>query len=234
MNHCEKCQHKLCAKKVPIFSFLSDDEIREIVSKTVNRHYKKGEVICFEDEISNSLYIINDGRVKLTKLTKDGKEQIVHILTTGDFFGELALFTENTRNNFSVIAITDVRLCILGKVSMDNIIMKNPKISLKILNGVAKKLCEVENLAQTLATNDIEIRLANMIIDFQSKFGVKTPNGIMIHCPITREEMANYAGVSRETISRKLRKFTDLGIIELKGTKTILIKDELMLKQFIQ
>ncbi len=117
---------------------------------------------------------------------------------------------------------------------MDEILLKNPDISLKILKEVTKRLAETETLAQNLATNDADIRIANMILDFGEKYGVNKEQYIEIKLPINREEMANYVGVTRETISRKLSKFEDLDIIKLVGNKVIIIKNEDALKEFIE
>lgn len=230
---CGRCIHKLCARKVPIFSALSEEELRKIVDMTGHKNYKKGEVLCHEGEVSDTLFIINEGQVKLSKMTKDGKEQIVHILSSGDFFGELNLFSENETYNFDAYAISDVKICTLTKSDMNEIIMSNPKISLKILKEVTRRLAETENLAQNLATNDAEVRIAYMLMEFSEKYGVKSQEGVKIKLPVNREEMANYCGVTRETISRKLKRFEEVKIIELVGNKMLIIKDEEALREYI-
>lgn len=231
---CRNCHHNICARKVPIFSSLSEKELIKIVNMTGHEAFKKGETICNEGDKSETLVIINEGKVKLCKLTKEGKEQIIHILSSGDFFGELNLFNDNESYNFSAYAISDVKICTLTKQKMDDILLKNPDISLKILKEVTKRLAETETLAQNLATNDADIRIANMILDFGEKYGVNKEEYIEIKLPINREEMANYVGVTRETISRKLSKFEDLEIIKLVGNKVIIIKDKDVLKEYIE
>ena len=231
---CERCSNNLCAKKVPIFSFLSDEELKKIISMTGHLQFKKGEALCYEGEKSDTLFIINEGKVKLSKITKEGKEQIVHILASGDFFGELNLFNDEEKYNFSAYAISNVKICTLSKENMDDILMRNPKISLKILKEVTKKLAETENLAQNLATNDADVRIAYMILEFGERYGIKQREEIEIRLPINREEMANYTGLTRETISRKLSKFEELDIIELKGNKIIIIKNEATLRGYVE
>lgn len=231
---CGRCQHNICTKKVPIFSSLSDEELIKIVNMTGHEAFKKGEIICNEGHKSETLIIINEGKVKLSKLTKDGKEQIIHILSNGDFFGELNLFNDNESYNFSAYAISDVKICTLTKKKMDEILIENPNISLKILKEVTKRLAETETLAQNLATNDADIRIAHMILEFGEKYGINKKQSIEIKLPINREEMANYAGVTRETISRKLSKFEELNIIELVGNKMIIVKDEDALKELAE
>ncbi|WP_097027997.1 Crp/Fnr family transcriptional regulator [Clostridium peptidivorans] len=231
---CGRCHHTLCAKKVPIFSSLEDEDLRKIVQSTGHMEFKKGETLFNEGEKSSTLFIINEGQVKLTKMTKEGKEQIIHILTSGDFFGELSLFSDSDTYNFSAYAISNLKICTLTKKDMDEILMKNPEISLKILREVTRKLSETENLAQNLATNDAEVRIAHMILEFAEKYGTETSDGIKIKLPINREEMANYAGVTRETISRKLSKFEELNIISIVGNKVIIIKDENSLREYVE
>lgn len=231
--NCKNCKNELCVKKVSIFSFLSKEELLEIKSLTGHKEFKNGEVLCREGEKWETLFIINEGKVKLSKLTKDGKEQIIHILSSGDFFGELSLFSEGETYNFSAFAMNKVKICTLTKVNMEQIMMKNPNISLKILGEMSKRLAQTENLAQILATNDAEIRIVNMLIEFQEHYGVERPEGIEIKMPINREEMANYTGLTRETISRKLSKLEESGIIELIGNKVILIKDENALREYV-
>ncbi len=232
--NCENCSHTLCAKKVPIFSFLSDDELIKIIDMTGHKLYKKGAMLCSQGEKSDTLFILNEGKVKISKLTKEGKEQIVHIFTTGDFFGELSLFSSDETYGFDAYAISDVKICTLNKQDMNKIIMSNPEISLKLLQVITKRLTQTENLAQNLATNDAEIRIAFMILEFCEKYGITTDEGLKINLPINREEMANYVGVTRETISRKLSIFEELGIISLKGNKILIIKQLDMLKSYVE
>jgi len=232
--NCTNCNTTLCAKKVPIFSFLSDEELKNIVDMTGHKSYKKGELICSEGTKSETLFIINEGGVKILKLTKDGKEQILHIFTSGDFFGELSLFSNNDIYNFDVFAISDLKVCTLTKQNMDEILMNNPKISLKLLQVITKRLSDTENLAQNLATNDAEIRIAYMLLEFVEKYGVTTSQGLQVKLPISREEMASYVGVTRETISRKLSIFEELGIITSKGNKLLIINKLGMLKSYVE
>ena len=117
---------------------------------------------------------------------------------------------------------------------MDEILISNPAIALKLLEVITKRLTQTENLAQNLATKDAEIRIAYILLEFAEKYGVPIALGLQINLPINREEMANYAGVTRETISRKLTIFEELGIIVLKGTKVIIIKQLNMLRSYVE
>ena len=231
----EHCEIKgPCTKKVPIFWSLSDEEILKIANMTKHMEYKKGKMLLHEGEQSDTLFIINSGKVKVSKYTVDGKEQILYILTSGDFFGELHLFNQDEVNNFSVSAIEDTKICLLTKDDMDFIMEENSEIALKLLKAVTKRLAHTENLAQNLATKDPEVRIAHMLLEFSQKFGIKKNEGILIELPITREEVASYVGVTRETISRKFSKFENLGLITLSGNKQLFIKNQVALREYIE
>ncbi|EHK2387952.1 Crp/Fnr family transcriptional regulator [Clostridium perfringens] len=222
---CGSCKEP-CAKNISIFSTLSTEELLKIVNMTEHKSFKENDVLCREGEKSDKLFLIREGRVKICKITKEGKEQIVYVLSKGDFFGENNLFTSNNISNFSAYAITDAKLCILKKENLEKILIKNPEISLKIIQEMADRINSAENLAQTLATRDVEARLATVLIEFMDKYGEKNKEGIYISLPLNREQIANYCGITRETVSRRLSKFDKLGIIKLQGNKGLIIKDK--------
>ncbi|WP_026477215.1 Crp/Fnr family transcriptional regulator [Alkaliphilus transvaalensis] len=229
---CDRCKNKLCASKVSIFGNLNQEELVDIIKKTGHREYHKGENIFLEDTEAKTLYLVNEGRIKIYKYTRDGKEQILHILSEGDFFGELNLFREG-KYRFNAEALTPTKLCTLTKDKMRELILDKPEIGLKILEVVGERLARVETLAQNLASNDVETRIAHLILDLKEQYGKVVADGIEIKLPLTREEMSNYTGVARETMSRKLKKFEEEGIIKLSGIKKIIIIDEDKLEDYL-
>lgn len=223
-----------CPSKVPIFQSLSEEEILKISRMTRHIRYHKGQMLLNEGEESDKMFIVNSGQVKVSKFTMEGKEQILYLLTCGEFFGELHIFNPDETHNFSVYAIEDTEICVLTKGSMDRIMQDNPEIAIKLLTAVTKRMAHIENLAQNLATKDPDVRIANMILEFSRKFGKELPGGILIKLPITREGMASYVGVTRETISRKFSNFEKKGLISLSGNKMLLVKDHEALKDYTQ
>lgn len=221
---CEHCTGKYCASKAPIFRELDSEQLSEVMSRILRRRYKKGQIIFFEGDVSDKFYIINSGKVKIFKYTKEGKEQILHILSEGDFIGFLSLLKKG-KFDFNAEALEDVHVCLLTKDDFDKIVKEAPDISLRILESLHDRLVSLENLVQTLSTKDIETRIAGLLKNFAKDFGVKQKEGVVIDLPLSREEMANYIGVTRETMSRKLTSMEDEGIIELIGNKKLLIRD---------
>lgn len=216
---CSKCS-QFCTGKVPIFQSLSGKDLDLISTLIRKRKFKKGQVLIHEGDKSEALYFIHYGNIKLSKITIEGKEQILNLMSHGDFFGELNVL-QNVPSNFSAYALEDTEVCMILRKDFEMVIQMYPNISVKLLHAMTERLAHAENLLQTLATKDAEIRLVNLILDLSEKFGRKTESGLEIQLPMTREEMANYIGVTRETISRKLNKFEDNGYIRANGNKSL-------------
>lgn len=231
-NCCGNCKRGLCTKEISIFSSLDSSELTEIIEKMNHKKLNKNDVIFLEGEKAKTLYFLNVGKIKIYKYTKDGKEQILHILSEGDFFGELNLLKES-KYRFNAKAIEESKICTLSKENFKEILLYKPEIAIKILEIMGERLSALENLAQNLATNDIDARIAFLLKNLCDKYGEISNNDIIINLPLTREDMANYVGVTRETISRKLKKFEEEGIIKIVGTKKIIIIDNEKLEEYI-
>lgn len=232
-NNCLKCTGKYCVSKVYIFSTLRQEAFKKISEIIVTRSYKKGQVIFFEGDIEDKLYIVNQGKIKIYKYNREGREQILYILSEGEFVGDMSLLKKGNFQ-YNAEALEDTVICTIAKDDFDAIVTKNPEITLKILEVLHDRLINLENLIQNLSTKDIEIRIASMLVNFAENFGVRLETGISIDLPLNREEMANYIGVTRETISRKLAALQDENIIELVGNKKIIIKDMLYFKNMLE
>lgn len=229
-NCCSSCNNRYCAKKVSLFASLSSKDLNMVTNLITRKAFNKGDVIFSEGEDFDKLFIINQGSIKVYKYNKDGKEQILYILKEGDFLGDLNLLKKDTFK-FNSMALEHTSMCIIHKDDFDNLIKTNPDISIKVLEYAHDRIASLENLVQTLTTKDVEARLATLLLNLSRTFGVKTNNGIEITLPLTREEMANFIGITRETISRKLSYFQSENLIEIPENKSILIKDITTLKE---
>jgi CRP/FNR family transcriptional regulator, anaerobic regulatory protein len=201
---------------------LANEQLAMITNLITRRKYKKGQVIFFEGDLSDKFYIINKGKIKTFKHTREGKEQILYILAEGDFIGDLSLLKKSTFQ-YNAEALEDVNVCTLAKDDFDKIMHENPEICLRILESVHDRLVNLENLVQTLSTKDVEARIAGLLINLSDSFGVKKDGKYYLDMALTREEMANFIGVTRETMSRKLSTLQEEGILELVGNKRIII-----------
>lgn len=214
----------MCIHNIPLLSSLNEDEIAKISEGVSSKVFKKGDVIFSQGQKANRLYIVCSGKAKIYKDTVDGKEQILYILSEGDFIGAFNLLKED-EFDFNAVALETTQISFLEKSAFDKVILSNPTITLKIFEKAYERINKAENLVARLSTGNPDSKVLHMLIDLAVDFGTPTPKGIMLTLNMNREEMASYAGIARETMSRKLKFFQEAGLIELYGAKKILIYD---------
>ncbi len=223
--HCGYCHNDLCVKQVPIFSSLSNEEVCKISASITHREYRKGELLMHDGERSENIVIIHEGSAKAFKYTTDGREQILYVFTEGDFFGEQNLLTDRTAT-YSVEALHTVKTCMLSKSQFQNLLYEYPDIAVKIIAELGERMARLENAMQGMGVRNVDNRIGGILLEFAAKYGVEEKEGTLIQLPLSREGIANYLGVARETVSRKLGQLESDGIIRSVNNKSILILDK--------
>lgn len=170
--------------------------------------------------------------MKIFKYLSDGREQILYIYGAGDFVGGFNLLKED-EYKYNGEALEDTVVSTLSKKKFDEIIIKNPTITLKVLEQAYERIRWAEDLVDRLSTTSTDAKVASLLLRLEDDFGTRKGNEIILNLTINREEMGSYAGISRETMTRKLRTFKELGIIDFEGNKVIIIKDEDRLKEML-
>jgi len=231
-NNCKECKGRACIYEVDLLNELDEDEIGKISGGMVITDYKKGESIFNIGDTANKLYIVCSGKMKLFKYMSDGKEQILYIYSTGDFIGAFNLLKAD-KFAFSAEALEDTAILTLSKQAFDDIALKNPTITLKILEKAYDRIKGVESLVDRLSSTSADAKVAGLLLNLIDDFGTATDEGIMLELSINREEMGSYAGISRETMTRKLNLFKELDYIEFYGNKRILLKNESSLRDLL-
>ncbi len=228
-RNCKACEHGFCISQVSLFSSLNDEEMALISSEAVTYSYKRGDVIFAQGDKANHLYIVCSGKMKIKKYTVDGKEQILYILSSGDFIGAFNLLKAD-KFDFTAEALEDTEISTVSKSAFNEVLLKNPDITLKVLEKAYERIQKVESLVERLGTNSVDAKVAGLLLNLETNFGHKTKDGTLLTLSINREEMGSYAGIARETMTRKLKLFQELGVIKLIGTKQILIMNRDALK----
>lgn len=218
------CSNPKCTAKTPIFSALGKEELQKVYALIVRQGYKKGDIIIQHGSISGKFMIVKKGKIKIVSLTPEGREQILYILNTGDFFGEHNLLRDRAAAYY-VQAMDDTIICSIGKTDFEKLMLLHPNIAVKVMEGLCDRLKHMESLVKTISPKDVNLRITMLLLDLSYRYGSKQPDGILIEVPMSREEMANYIGVARETLIRKLSSLKENGVIELLGHKKIRIMD---------
>lgn len=227
-----KASDKLCMSQVPIFNHLSDEELLEVANLANHTTFKKGEIIFLAEEHVEQLFIINNGKVKISRISHSGREQILRILGPGEFLGELALFG-NSPLSTNAEALDPTEICVIHGRDLKNLVLQFPNIAVKILEEFSKRLEKTESLIEQLGLHDIEQRIAGFLLEL-SKDAKNKDGPIDITLSISKKDLASLIGTTQETLSRKLAVFQEKGWIKLIGQRRIIILDEDRLNTIIQ
>jgi len=205
-----------------ILCALSNDSKDFLSERKGDNFYKKGQAIFYEGNHANGLFCIYDGKVKLSKLGDDGKEQIVRFAKTSDILGYRSLLSDEPYHA-TATAMEDCHVCLLSKDKFMQLMEKDPKLSLSVVQLLSKDLRGAEQLLIDIAQKSVKERIAEALLLLKNTFGY-LEDGKTIGASMTRSEIADIAGTTTETTIRTLAQLSKDGLIELKGKK-IIIKD---------
>jgi CRP/FNR family transcriptional regulator, cyclic AMP receptor protein len=210
-------------KGIPFFASLTTDEAEAVESLVVIKLFSRDEVVLFEEDTSNYMYIIVSGKVRVVQVSSDGKERILAIHKRGDYFGELALIDGKTAPA-TVIAMEESEIGLLSKKDFDELVQKNDKIIINLLNSLCTSLRESWMMLKIMSFADAEERVRAVLKNMCRLYGVKDQRGVLVSLKLTHKDIANYASVSRETVTRLMSRFSKGGEIEILDKRYILIK----------
>ncbi|MDW7672575.1 MAG: Crp/Fnr family transcriptional regulator [Bacillota bacterium] len=206
-----------CIERVPIFSSLTQEETGEVMGVSTHKTFQKGEMLYMAGDGLNSLFVVHSGRVKISRWSADGKEQMIRMLGPGDFIGELSLFNQTTMQDNGKVMEQSI-VCMVTRKSLTDLMMKYPSIARKILEELSRRLEQAERLIEEINTLTAEQRLAQALLRMADTNRVVT-------LTMTKGDFASKMGMSQETLSRKLALFQDKGLIRLEGQRRIHIMD---------
>ncbi|MDO5028930.1 MAG: pyruvate formate-lyase-activating protein [Bacillota bacterium] len=211
-------------KNFSLIAGLDSEVKREILGNIKLFQIKTDQFVFKSGDRANYMYIVVKGRVKIYQYTLDGKEQIFYIYREGDYIGGLNLM-DYTSYLYTGRAIQDSEVVAIPR----DIFMKHIYTSPVALQQMLKKSFErirwAEELIERLAVTNATMKTAGLLTRLSREIGVKTKEGIKLELALNREELGSYTGLTRESITRKLGEFKDLGYIDLIGNRVVLIKD---------
>jgi CRP/FNR family transcriptional regulator, cyclic AMP receptor protein len=210
-------------KETPLFEALSEEDASALRAGIINVHLDRGERLFSEGDAGDKLYIILEGKIKLTKAAPDGRENLVSVHGPGEMFGELSLFDPIPRTS-SATAVTSARLAGLAHDDLHAFLSTRPEVAMHLLQALAQRLRRINDVKADLVFTDVPGRVAKALLDLADRFGVMTPEGVQVNHDLTQEELAQLVGASRETVNKALADFTARGWIQL-AAKSVLVTD---------
>ncbi|HKJ67797.1 MAG TPA: Crp/Fnr family transcriptional regulator [bacterium] len=201
---------------VPIFGDLDQETLDKISEIMQKRSYPKNKMVLMEEDEGDTLFIIESGSVKITRISEDGREVILSILGEGEFFGEMAIFDGEARSA-NVVTLEDSQVFILKRADFLDLLERYPKISVCLLQELAGRIRKSDELIESLSLGDAENRIALMLLRLAEERGIYKKGSVVIDNLPYQQDIANMAGTSRETVSRTLKVLEDKGDITKKG-----------------
>ena len=217
MIKCEQC----IIRQFNSLKSLSKDELLRISNCKTSKTIKKGEVIFDEGEVLNGVYCVKDGICKLSKLSANGKDQIVKMVIKGELLGQRSIVSDE-RTNLKAVALNDMEVCFIPKSEIIADLQRNTKFSFDVLKDMAHDLKEADDIIVNMAQKSVRQRLAETLISIDKSFGTNSDGTLSVI--LSREDFASIVGTATESAIRVLSQFKKEGLISTTG-KQIKIKN---------
>lgn len=217
-------------RRAPLFDALDDDSAAALQTGVTIVDLARAERLFDEGASGNQLYVILDGKIKLTRAAADGRENLLSVLGPGEMFGELSLFDPRPRTA-SATAVTDSRLAALAHDDLRSWLTGRPDVALHLLQALAQRLRRANDVMADLVFTDVPGRVAKALLDLAERFGTAQEDGLQVNHDLTQEELAQLVGASRETVNKALADFAARGWLQLAAKSVLLMEPERLRKR---
>ena len=205
--------HQDCVQRVPVFRTLKAEELSQVAALVQRRDYAARQTIFHQGDAICGMYIVRFGRVKLTRTSLSGEETILTVLNVGDFYGaDAVLNAYQTEEGAS--AMEESGICFLPREGLLQLLRKSPDIGIKIIDYLSRMRAYDRRRNAILSFKDAGTRVAELLL-WQTEQAPDTP------LTLSQEEMAGMAGLTHETVNRKLALFKRRGYIDMDGYRRL-------------
>jgi len=209
-------------KNIPLFAELSEEDFERIERIIIKKNFSRDQIVLFEEDTSSYMYIVYSGKVRVVKQSKEGREQIITIHKKCDFFGEMALLDGRTAPA-TVIAHEDAVIGLISRNDFEQHLLNHEEIRKKFIDLLCAQLRDSWAMIKILSFDNAEQRIMGVLERMHELYGVVDDRGGIINVKLTHQQIANYASVTRETVTRVLNRLEKDGVIEILDGKTVLL-----------
>ena len=207
-------------EKIELFASLTEEELHLISTKFIIKQIKKNEIILYEEDTNNFMYMILSGKLKVVQTTSDGKEIILAIHQSGQTFGEISLIDGKT-SPATVMAAEDSLIVLVPKKDFHEILANHSKVLYNLLNILCARLRDAWDKLRILTYKVPDERIRSLFLMLSLQSGEKTSDGTLLNITLTHQDIADMTGLTRETVTRILNKWQNLGKITIMKNKFI-------------
>ncbi|MED7820731.1 Crp/Fnr family transcriptional regulator [Streptomyces chiangmaiensis] len=221
-----------CISEVDIFRDLSEQEMGAIAAAAPMKTYTAGEILHSPQQPSEVLFILKKGRVRIFRVSADGRALTCAIISPGTIFGEMALLGQRMYDNFAE-ALDDVTVCVMSRADVQRFLLSDARIAARITEILGRRLADLEQRLSDTVFKSVPQRIATTLTTLASRSQTPTGRlGLTTRHPqiaLTHEQLAALAGTSRETTTKVLHEFADRGLLRLaRGRITVLNQTRLL------
>lgn len=222
----EKSLHFQLLRNLSFFRELSDNEVEAIAQIITLKKTRRGEILFFEGDTGEAIYILCEGLIKLYKVNEEGKEQILHYVHEGAIFAEVVLF-DGGPYPATAEAVEESLVGVLFNRDMERLVLSHGQLALKMLKIMSRRLRAAQLAIRDLGLQGADQRLARLLLRLAERHGEDTSRGVKLSTWITRQEIASIIGTTRETVARMLSRFQKNGDL-------VIDKGEIYLKKSLE
>jgi CRP/FNR family transcriptional regulator len=208
--------------RAPLFEALDEQGAKALRSNVTEIRLARGQTLFNENEVGDRLYVVLDGKIKLTRTAPDGRENLLSVLGPSEMFGELSLFDPRPRTA-SAIAVTECRLAGMGHDDLRPFLTGHPEVAIYLLRALAMRLRKTNDVMADLVFTDVPGRVAKALLDLAERFGQPSDNGLHVHHDLTQEELAQLVGASRETVNKALADFAARSWLRIEARAVVIL-----------
>lgn len=209
---------------------LKDSELATLSSRKSRITYKKGQILFYEGTKPMGLFCIHEGKVKVSQINSNGKEQILYLTKKDDFLGYRSLLSEEFYGATATV-LEEATICFIPKNDFLSVVSSNPIFLQKLMKEVCKKLGLMEKKLTQFSRNSVRERLAGTILMLKETYGMEGEKSELIDVLLTREDLANIVGTATETVIRLLSEFKADGLITLEGKRIKVLDTEQLARE---
>jgi CRP-like cAMP-binding protein len=202
-----------------------EDPLAHLPCSTI-LEYKKGQIIYNQDQPSNSIHLVIDGKVKVCRLADDGRQVVVDIYQPDEFFGESAFLGLAQRTEIAV-ALENTKVMTWTTNEIEEITMKRPKLAIALLQLLVQRSMDFGYRIESFSVDNIARRLARTLIRFSERLGSRNEDGSVQMIPFTHELLSQYVGTSREIVTHYMNQFRRQGYLRYSRKGIMLYRDAL-------
>lgn len=204
-----------------LFEGLAEDKMMELEKITSMQETSKNDPIYFAQEPSNSIFFLKKGRVKLSRISPDGKEMIIALVNPGEVFGELSILDIAERSDFAT-ALDESLICAISKDDFKSFVEKNPELNLKISRLIGFKLRKFSERIEELVFKDAQQRVISFLVNLSEEHGKKIGDEYFVKPFLKHQDIAKLTACSRQTVNSILSELREKNLINFDRRKLII------------